>query len=63
MPAKLSVPALTHTEEELTPARPAFLYDEGLTGAAPGSALHAFFQHADHAAAAKDPQGEDRRQL
>ena len=63
VPAKVSVTALAHTEEELTPARPAFMYKEGLTGAEQGSALHAFLQHADLAAAAKDPQGEGRRQL
>ena len=63
VPAKVSVTALVHTGEELIPARPAFMYKEGLTGAEQGSALHAFLQHADLAAAAKDPQGEGRRQL
>ena len=63
VPAKVSVTALAHTEEELTPARPAFMYKEGLTGAEQGSALHAFLQHADLAAAAQDPEGEGRRQL
>lgn len=63
VPAKVSVTALAHTGEELIPARPAFMYKEGLTGAEQGSALHAFLQHADLAAAAKDPEGEGRRQL
>ena len=39
------------------------MYKEGLTGAEQGSALHAFLQRADLAAAAKDPEGEGRRQL
>ena len=39
------------------------MYKEGLTGAEQGSALHAFLQHADLAAAARDPEGEGRRQL
>ena len=63
VPAKVSVTALAHTGEELAPARPAFMYKEGLTGAEQGSALHAFLQHADLAAAARDPEGEGRRQL
>lgn len=63
VPAKVSVTALAHTGEELIPTRPAFMYKEGLTGAEQGSALHAFLQHADLAAAAKDPEGEGRRQL
>ena len=50
VPAKVSVTALAHTGEELIPARPAFMYKEGLTGAEQGSALHAFLQHADLAA-------------
>ncbi|WP_394964350.1 UvrD-helicase domain-containing protein [Candidatus Allofournierella excrementigallinarum] len=63
VPAKVSVTALARTGEELIPARPAFMYKEGLTGAEQGSALHAFLQHADLAAAAKDSEAEGRRQL
>ena len=63
VPAKVSVTALTHEAAEPTLERPGFLYKEGLTAAEKGTALHAFLQHADLAAAAADPEGEARRQV
>ena len=63
VPAKVSVTALVHDARELTLERPAFLYKEGLTAAERGTALHAFLQHADLAAAARDVQAEAKRQL
>ena len=63
VPAKVSVTALSHEAAEPTLERPGFLYKEGLTAAEKGTALHAFLQHADLAAAAADPEGEARRQV
>lgn len=63
VPAKVSVTALTHEAAEPTLERPGFLYKEGLTAAEKGTALHAFLQYADLAAAAADPEGEARRQV
>ena len=63
VPAKVSVTALTHEAAEPTLERPGFLYKEGLTAAEKGTALHAFLQHADLAAAAAGPEGEARRQV
>lgn len=63
VPAKVSVTALTHEAAEPTLERPGFLYKEGLTAAEKGTALHAFLQHADLAAAAADLEGEARRQV
>ncbi len=62
VPAKVSVTALVHREETLTAERPAFLAQGGLSAAEKGTALHAFLQHADLAAAAADPKAEAARQ-
>ncbi len=62
VPAKVSVTALVHREEEPVAARPAFLAAGGLSAAEKGTALHAFLQHADLAAAARDPEAEAERQ-
>ena len=62
VPAKVSVTALVHDAKDPVLERPSFLYKEGLTAAERGTALHAFLQHADLAAAAKDPKGEAERQ-
>lgn len=62
VPAKVSVTALVHQEEEPVAARPAFLAAGGLSAAEKGTALHAFLQHADLAAAARDPETEAERQ-
>ena len=63
VPAKVSVTALTHEAQDPILERPGFLYKEGLTAAEKGTALHAFLQHADLAAAAADPEGEAKRQV
>ncbi|HJA25089.1 MAG TPA: UvrD-helicase domain-containing protein [Candidatus Fournierella merdigallinarum] len=63
VPAKVSVTALVREGKEPTLQRPSFMYQAGLTGAEQGTALHAFLQHADLAAAAADPAAEVRRQL
>lgn len=63
VPAKVSVTALVHREEEPAAGRPAFLAADGLSAAEKGTALHAFLQHADLLAAAKDPEAEAGRQL
>ena len=43
IPVKVSVSAVTHTKQELTLRRPAFLQKSGMTGAERGTAIHAFF--------------------
>ena len=63
VPAKVSVTSLVHEAKEMTLERPSFLYKEGLTAAERGTALHAFLQHADLQAAAKDVRAEAKRQL
>lgn len=63
VPAKVSVTSLVHTAREMTLERPAFLYKEGLTAAERGTALHAFLQHADLDAAARDVRAEAQRQV
>ena len=63
VPAKVSVTALVHAAGETALARPSFLYKKGLTAAEQGTALHSFLQHADLAAARRDPQAEARRQV
>ena len=63
VPAKVSVTSLVHTTREMTLERPAFLYKEGLTAAERGTALHAFLQHADLDAAARDVRAEAQRQV
>ena len=63
VPAKVSVTALVHKAQELSLQRPAFLYKEGLTAAERGTALHAFLQYADLAAAKIDPKAEAQRQM
>ena len=62
VPAKVSVTALTHGQQEALPARPAFMSKSGLSGAERGTALHAFLQQADLARAAADPAAELARQ-
>ena len=62
VPAKVSVTALTHGQQEALPARPAFMSKGGLSGAERGTALHAFLQQADLARAAADPAAELARQ-
>ncbi len=64
LPAKLAASELSHgraKREHVASARPAFLGAGGLTPAERGTALHAFMQFADYAAAAADPQAEIRR--
>lgn len=63
VPAKVSVTALVHAATETTLQRPSFLYKEGLTAAERGTALHAFLQYADFAAAKRDVRAEARRQV
>lgn len=63
VPAKVSVTALAHSNEELILQRPAFLYKEGLTAAEKGTALHAFLQYANFEAAKADPKAEAKRQV
>lgn len=54
LPAKLSVSDLTHANAQPVLTRPAFLYEEGLTAAERGTALHTVLQFIDLAAAQKD---------
>ena len=58
IPAKVAASALAHKQSvrsgERYLARPAFLVGEKLTGAEKGTALHAFMQFADFAAARQD---------
>ena len=61
LPAKLSVSALSHKGAAPVLARPAFLYQEGLTAAERGTAQHAFLQFADFAAATENLQAEIAR--
>ncbi|MEF9969561.1 MAG: UvrD-helicase domain-containing protein [Ruthenibacterium sp.] len=61
LPAKLSVSALSHKGAAPVLARPAFLYQEGLTAAERGTAQHAFLQFANFDAATRDLQTEIAR--
>lgn len=63
VPAKVAVTALVHRAEQLTLSRPGFLYQEGLTAAEKGTALHAFLQFADLKTAPCDPAAERDRQV
>lgn len=62
VPAKVSVTALVHREEPSAIERPAFLAAGGMSAAEKGTALHAFLQYADLAAAASDLPAETARQ-
>lgn len=62
VPAKVSVTALVHREEPPAIERPAFLAAGGMSAAEKGTALHAFLQYADLAAAAADLPAEAARQ-
>ena len=65
VPVKVAASALAHKQSERAGkrylARPAFLSDEKLTSAEKGTALHAFMQFADFAAAREDISAELRR--
>ncbi|MEG1153394.1 MAG: UvrD-helicase domain-containing protein [Ruthenibacterium sp.] len=61
LPAKLSVSALSHKGAAPILARPAFLYQEGLTAAERGTAQHAFLQFANFSDATHDLQKEIAR--
>ena len=59
LPAKLAVSALSHGgEERFFTGKPFFLEKGGLTGAARGTAVHAFLQYCNFEAAARNPQRE-----
>ena len=62
LPAKVSVTAVVHRQEEPTLQRPAFLSRQGLSAAERGTALHAFLQYADLEGAARDLRAEAQRQ-
>ena len=61
LPAKLSVSGLAHGGDQPVLARPAFLYQEGMTAAEKGTALHSVLQFADLQAAREDLQSEVAR--
>ena len=65
LPVKVAASALAHQQSvkrgERYLARPAFLSNEKLTGAEKGTALHAFMQFADFAAAREDIHAELNR--
>ncbi len=64
IPAKLAAGALSHAamhRAHIATARPAFLQTEGMTATQKGTALHAYMQYADYAAAAADPLTEADR--
>lgn len=63
--AQLGVSVLLHANERQLPSweRPAFLREEKLSGTERGSAIHAFFQHADFEKAERDFDGEKERLL
>ena len=61
LPAKLSVSDLTHADAQPVLTRPAFLYEEGLTAAERGTAMHTALQFIDLAAAEEDLSAELQR--
>jgi len=62
LPSKLAVSALAHGEEgRFFTGVPAFVSGGRLTGAARGTAVHAFLQYCDYAAARRDPAAEAER--
>ena len=64
IPAKVAASKLASQQDgtrEITLSRPAWLGAQGMTPAQRGTALHAFMQFADFAAARKDPEGERDR--
>lgn len=62
LPAKVAASTLAHSFADKTYdrylSRPAFMQDENLTSAEKGTALHAFMQYADFAAAREDIKAE-----
>ena len=61
VPAKVAASRLAAAQgagREIALSRPPWLGAKGMTPAQRGTALHAYFQFADFAAAAQDPQGE-----
>ncbi len=61
VPRKLSVSALTKTEQAGTYKRPSLLYENGLTAAERGTAMHRFLQLANFAAAEQNREQEIKR--
>lgn len=64
IPAKVAASKLASERDgsrEITLSRPAWLGEQGMTPAERGTALHAFMQFADFAAAGKDPEKERER--
>ena len=64
LPTKMAVSQIAHGETAGAyrfAGRPAFLQEEGLTGAQRGDALHKFMQFSDYARAAADPAAELER--
>jgi len=64
IPAKVAASELAgeeFTEQFATLSRPAFMSSSGLTPAERGTALHAYMQFADYAAAVQNPQAELER--
>lgn len=62
-PIKYSVSQLVHGNENAPTvlSRPSFMYKSGLSSAEAGTAMHAFLQYADFAAARRDINAEIRR--
>ena len=63
IPVKVSVSAVTHTKQELTLRRPAFLQKSGMTGAERGTAIHAFLQSVPFGPQPPELEAEVQRQL
>ena len=63
IPVKVSVSAVTHTKQELTLRRPAFLQKSGMTGAERGTAIHAFLQSVPFGPQPPELEAELQRQL
>ncbi|MEE0800267.1 MAG: UvrD-helicase domain-containing protein [Gemmiger sp.] len=63
IPAKVSVSAVAHAQQEILPQRPAFLQKSGMTGAERGTAIHAFMQSVPFDGPAPDLAREVERQI